>query len=297
MICPKCGHEISAGAPCPYCGHTVKLYSSNPAVNVLKSVGASPKFLVATIAYSLMVVLSLFSMSSVVQGLNNVLVEVFGARAEGLVQSISGFTVAGGVVGILLNVLIGLGMWITFVSCSNTKTGNVSTTGITICRTLLVINLVCTCILTVFAVGFFAILGAGIVEAANELMENTGVPSVSAGAPIAVICGVLLVVILLVIFYEAGAVKALTRIRKTARTGVADNRISRYFMVLTLLQGVFRCIYGVADLFSDPLDGIGQVLSGVAAFFVALCLFGYCKQMTPLRFGTGVPTAPQPPQA
>ena len=46
MICPKCGRTVPDGAPCP-CGAPV--LSSNPAVNLMKTLGSSPKFLTAAI--------------------------------------------------------------------------------------------------------------------------------------------------------------------------------------------------------------------------------------------------------
>ena len=49
MICPKCGRTVPDGAPCP-CGAPV--LSSNPAVNLMKTLGSSPKFLTAAILYS-----------------------------------------------------------------------------------------------------------------------------------------------------------------------------------------------------------------------------------------------------
>ena len=59
MICPKCGRVIPDGTQCP-CG--APLLSSNPAVNVIKTLGSSPKFLAVAILYS---VAALFSAVSV----------------------------------------------------------------------------------------------------------------------------------------------------------------------------------------------------------------------------------------
>ena len=52
MICPKCGRTVPDGAPCP-CGAPV--LSSNPAVNRMKTLGSSPKFLTAAILCSVTV--------------------------------------------------------------------------------------------------------------------------------------------------------------------------------------------------------------------------------------------------
>ena len=56
MICPKCGRTVPDGAPCP-CGAPV--LSSNPAVNLKKTLGSSPKFLTAAILDSVTVLFNL----------------------------------------------------------------------------------------------------------------------------------------------------------------------------------------------------------------------------------------------
>lgn len=58
MICPKCGRTVPDGAPCP-CGAPV--LSSNPAVNLMKTLGSSPKFLAAAILYSVTVLFNLLA--------------------------------------------------------------------------------------------------------------------------------------------------------------------------------------------------------------------------------------------
>ena len=58
MICPKCGRMVPDGSQCP-CGAPV--LSSNPAVNLLKTIGSSPKFLTAVILYTVMVLFNILS--------------------------------------------------------------------------------------------------------------------------------------------------------------------------------------------------------------------------------------------
>ncbi len=58
MICPKCGRTVPDGAPCP-CGAPV--LSSNPAVNLMKTLGSSPKFLTAAILCSVTVLFNLLA--------------------------------------------------------------------------------------------------------------------------------------------------------------------------------------------------------------------------------------------
>ena len=58
MMCPKCGRTIPDGTQCP-CGAPV--LSSNPAVNLIKTLGSSPKFLAAAILTSVMVLFSILA--------------------------------------------------------------------------------------------------------------------------------------------------------------------------------------------------------------------------------------------
>ena len=58
MMCPKCGRTIPDGTQCP-CGAPV--LSSNPAVNLIKTLGSSQKFLAAAILTSVMVLFSILA--------------------------------------------------------------------------------------------------------------------------------------------------------------------------------------------------------------------------------------------
>ena len=46
MLCPKCGRMLPDGVPCP-CG--APLRSTNPAVNLIKTLGVSAKLLAAAV--------------------------------------------------------------------------------------------------------------------------------------------------------------------------------------------------------------------------------------------------------
>ena len=59
MQCPKCGREIPYGTVCSCSANTP--LSSNPAVNVLKTIGSSPLFLTAAVLYSVATLISVFT--------------------------------------------------------------------------------------------------------------------------------------------------------------------------------------------------------------------------------------------
>ncbi len=60
MICPNCGRDIPDGSVCPCTLQSTPL-SDNPALNIVKTIGSSPLFLVMTIFLSLSTLFTILS--------------------------------------------------------------------------------------------------------------------------------------------------------------------------------------------------------------------------------------------
>ena len=177
MICPKCGRVIPDGTQCP-CG--APLLSSNPAVNVIKTLGSSPKFLAVAILYSvaaLFSAVSVFNTDALASPLYYYAAN-YGLNSDAfytVMEAAEGGGIAGAVIGLIPAILIGVSIWLFYVSCRNVQTGNVSTAGLTICKVISYIGLVGVCLLILllvvcFFLVLFAVGGSGDLSPAIILM-------------------------------------------------------------------------------------------------------------------------------
>ncbi len=288
MICPKCGRNNPDGMACP-CG--APLLSSNPAVNLLKSLGSSPLFLAAAILATAAPVL--FILALVTSG---------GQYASGLISfrytingqevvypgvgNDFGAVVLGSLLFALPVLLAALGMWLFYGSSRNRHTGNVSTAGLTICKVIAIAAVV----LCIVAAALYAILLLLLMIFSNAFSEwiyyNSG-EYVPAGlfVGLALVALVFFVgLMLLPIFFYFGVIKALNRMKRTARTGEPNDKVSYYVMVFLFILAVFGAIGGLVGLFSNFWGGASSLC--YAAFYVlcALLLNKYRNKMTMLRY-------------
>lgn len=277
------------------------LLSSNPAVNVLKTVGSSTQFLIATILYTVNVVVSVIAGFIAPAGSAvylNSLYEAMGLEGSEAIDLAAESAGAGSMVGIvggsITAILTAVALWLIWVACRNTQTGGVSTTGITILKVLarimqvlfIVLAVIVAVALILFALGF-ASVGPELIGSLDG-MEEYGV-SAAMGSGIAM--GVLIVaaiilaaVFALVIAYYICAVRVTDRVRNVANTGVADNRIPGFFVVMNWIFAVLNILDGLATLATSPLAGIGSVLGGVFFILINLCLNRYKSDMSAVMY-------------
>lgn len=271
--------------------------SSNPAVNVLKNVGASPLFLVATILYSAGILGSIIASFFVRSDLSNILYMMYQMGLDvspvmpyidQVLEASRSSSVITAILGAIPTILIALGMWMTWASCRDMRSGNVTTTGLTVCRVILMIYRVLVIIgMVLVAIGGVVMLVGGVS------LGGRGSGYGYAGVGLAVVAVLMLFVgvgllVLLLCFYNS-AIRAVTRIRETARTGVPDNRISMFLIVMIWIMAVLAVISGLSSMAISPAAGLVGVLQAVASILVAICLKKYRDQMTAL---TPAPAAP-----
>lgn len=285
MICPKCGRVIPDGVPCP-CGAT--LLSSNPAVNLIKTIGSSTKFLTATILYSVAVLFALLATFT----MQNLMVELYYYGANTgvdpevfypMMSVMESSSVAASVVASIPSVLAVVGMWLFYASCRSTQTGNVSTTGLTICKVISYISLVLYCLVEFLLV----ILGIIFVVAAGASSNVSYYGASSLAAAMAVIVIVLLLVaafIALFIALQVSVIRTINRIKASAITGVPDNRISRFLTGFLMVMGILGAFSGVVSLITSPLAGIGALAGAATMILISLVLTEYRNKMTMLVY-------------
>lgn len=302
MICPKCGRTVPDGAQCP-CSVGTPVLSSNPALNVIKTIGSSPLFLALAVLLSLSAVLSIFSSVGTEDLMSNL---YYYAANSGLDPSViysmldfvDGSTIVGAVIGAIPSILIAVGVWMHFATSKNVQSGNISTAGMTICKVLTYISLILMCLLSAFLVVVMIIAVAAAGSISYEYYGYDYGGGVAAGMIVLMVAVLIGIAIFLALYvaYEICVIKTINRIKATALSGVPDNRIPGFLTVINYVFAVFMGISGLASLFSTPVIGIGSLVSAASLVLVSMSLGNYRKQMTMLLYPPVQPVyAAQPP--
>ena len=300
MICPKCGRNIPDGSVCP-CSYNTPVLSSNPAVNTLKTIGSSPLFLVVSNLLSIAPVLTIASQL----GLRDNVWDLFYYAMQldldpslfyPVIDAASSMSVAGAVLSAVPAILIAVAMWITYASCRDTQSGNVSTAGLTICKVLSIISLVCICILAAILVLFMVILLiAGVAEAANDVYGYDASIAQAGIAVLLVLFVILAAVLALAVIYQVCVIKTINRIKATATTGVPDNRIPNFLVVMNYIEAAGMVLAGLANLFTTPILGLGSLVGAATLVIISIILTRYRSGMTLLMYPPVQPVYPQQP--
>lgn len=305
MICPRCGRNIPDGSVCP-CSYGSPVLSSNPAVNALKTLGSSTLFLVAAILLTASPVLSVVGQMSLRDSISDL---IFYAAQLDLdpsilypaMQSMESVSIVTAVFSCIPEILIAVAMWITFTSSRNAQSGNVSTAGLTICKVLSIISLVGVCI---GAAALLILLVVFLVAGANELgnamaYDYYDASMAQAGIAVVVVLAIVLTAVLvLMIFYQVSVIKTINRIKATAVSGVPDNRVSNYLIVMNYILAVGSALGGLANLFTSPFIGLAGLVGAATLIIISILLSKYRSAMSLLMYPPVQPVYPgqMPPQ-
>lgn len=308
MLCPKCGRTVPDGVPCP-CG--APLLSSNPAVNVIKTLGSSPLFLAAAILYTASVVLGFFSSL----GSSALFTELYYYGANygldpdifyPLMDALESGSVVTVVVEAIPSLLMAAAMWMFYATCCSTKSGNISTAGLTVCKVLSYITVVGICLLALLLVACFVILliaaAAGGVTTASYYDGygyDYGYGAAASATAVIVLVAVVLVVavalLVLLLVYQLAVIRTINRVKASALTGTPDNRVPRFLTGMLFVLGVLGGLGGLASLFTSPVSGLAALASAACMILLALCLGRYRNLMTMLLFPPVQPVYPGGP--
>lgn len=245
--------------------------STHPVVNAVKTVGSSPLFLIAVIAYTAQTVLSAIGMTM--------------GNAESFAHFMNALGTLGqpGTTGAFLNVnfvspisiLLIIGLWMIFAAAANSQSDTMSTAGLTMIKVVMIITLVLFCIVAAMAL-LLLLLGVGIAAAMEEAFA----------AP-AIIIAVLVVAAAFVIFYVAKIIQSIDSVKHTIATGQPSNRVSVFIGVLCIINGgiTFLTVAGTCVAFPLLIDGIwlGESLcAGLANVLFGAVIFSYRGKMKEL---------------
>lgn len=292
MICPKCGRDIPDGTQCP-CG--APLLSSNPTVNLIKTLGSSPKFLSVAVLSTVSIVLGFLGSLS----LNNMLKEVFATSAQlngdvelmAAMEAVFAFLDSSMILFVILGslpmILFIVGMWMFYASSRSKVTGNVSTTGLTVCKVPAYLALVCYCLLGALLV-LLVVLWIIAFAAGTMSSSNYGDVGAEGIAFLLVVFIFFLVVagglVALAIAYQVGIIRFINRVKASAATGVPDNRVSRFLTGFMMVLGILSVVGSLGSLVTSPLSCLGSLASAAAMIVMSLLLSEYRNKMTMLLY-------------
>lgn len=301
MLCPNCGREIPDGTVCPCMGGSSAL-SSNPAVNVIKSIGSSTIFLVLAILSTVSVVLSVITdVTTVSSGVPEYLYDIY--NSMGIDPSVYASAVSSGsvssaisiVVSIVLSSLTTIALWLHYFTCKNQNSGNISTAGLTILKVftwISIVSVIIVCVCMVILMVALMALG-GSLGAYYDSPEAAGL-TVGLIVFLLILLGALLG---LMLAYEIAMLRVINRAKTIAYNGIPDNRVSQFLIVMSYLMGGFSCLVALISLFGSPLSGIAGLASGAASILTGVCLSRYRKEMTAVMYPPVQPVyAAQPVQ-
>ncbi len=306
MFCPNCGATNQDGAKfCQSCGTTLitsqyqhpdapqtntynttnvkspLLRSTNPAINLLKTVAASPMFLTLVIAYSVAVLFNIISSLNVINSLDSYLYFLRSALGTSMyleiLDSIESTTVGYTFIGSIPSIVTAAGLWMIYVAGTDTRSGNMKTTGFTIVRVMTIISLVLM-IISAVLVGLAFIIIFGAIEDTGRYY--TGYSSISA---IITVCFLLIgCIFTMTIIYLVKLLKTIGTVINTASRGIPGDSISGYVGGCCYVLGAFQ-ILGLfsAYNFLSAIPGIG-----FSVFYICLgmLLFDYRKKMRDLMY-------------
>lgn len=295
MICPNCGRKLPDGAVCP-CGGTQRLLSSNPALHALKSVGSSPAFLAAAILYlisSLLSIIDFFYSRSMNYGVPSY---YYNYNAYIALKNLEGL------IGSVPMILMTIALWIHYFTCKQTRSGNISTAGLTLWR---VVQIILAClsggmILTLLLSLIIYLVSRNqlndyISFYYSQYYEFFGRYYFIGEIIIGVVVSTILACALF-LCYEIVYAKMLGRIRRTALSGVADKRISRFVIGMLYVCAGSDLIMSLSRLRANWIGALFTCCSAAGMILLAILFSRYKKNMALVMYLPMQPVHAAPPQ-
>ncbi len=248
----------------------------NPAVAAVKKTGGSVLFLIATITYTVLLLLSLISaFMPTAAPYADLLYEITGDYSVYYANSAaSAGSIVGALIGSIPTILLTAGLWMIF-GASKTKNPRVSTGGFTMINVVEIFMLVLVSI-ALAVVCIVMLVGALAVHETMSYASYWGfgggsAVGVATTAFIAIFVFLILFCVLAIIYY-AKLVGSIRVIKKAANGIVAGRKISLFVIVINFIMIGFSVIGLIANLmffnfltlFSNLLSIAFQVLITIA---------------------------------
>ena len=231
----------------------------NPAVAAVKKTGGSALFLIATITYTVLLLLNLISafMPSTLSTYADMLYNLtYDYSVYETLYTLNTGSIVGALIGSIPTILIAIGLWMIFGACK-TKNPRVSTGGFTMINVIQIIMIVLLS-LALAAVCVLLVIAALAVREVSSYSSYYGYYSYSGANAVLGMASTLFIVIfaiaiLLIVFaliYYAKFVGTIRVIKKAANGIVAGKKISMFVIVMNFIVIGFNAIGLIGNLIS-----------------------------------------------
>lgn len=265
-----------------------------PMLSALKEKGGSAGFLIATILFTLSLVMTIVSAFSIGGQLYEIVNMINAYVGMGMTEAAADVTEIYNVVNQMAPVLtvisflssiptiiICIGLWCIYGTCKKSGNQPLKTGGFTAIKVIFILNMIGTCISYAFIVFMFAFIflaAAAEGVSMSDLMyslemagsmgygDAEAIAGIIAGA-FGFIVVLLIVVMVLSIIYLAKIIGCLNRAKEIIVTGKTSKNVSAFVGVFLMLGGIGNALGGLISL------DIATILSGVTSIIFASLLF------------------------
>ena len=326
LFCLNCGAGVSAGSLGPAPGGSdyprmspsgpapapSPAYSSRPGsfgkisegVRIVRSLAGSAQFLVASITFTLSIVLGLIVSSTAYSSTLNRLLSLLNemglsgselSELESLREYAYRIDSASFGIGLLFSIpaiLTTVGLWMTYMEGRKTEKRDFSTTGLSIIHVLAILDFVVTCIICAIITLFVLISVFGILS----YMSSDDSGGVIAGILIGVALFALIIV--LVLLYKFKVFQMVGAAKEMALSGKPVQKASMYVGIILMISAVFSLPGIFTGLATSIFVSLQSLCSIIYTVCFALLIFS-CRSKTEdalLNPGTDYYSGPSDPE-
>lgn len=240
---------------------------ANPAVAAVKKTGGSALFLIATITYTVTVLLSLISafMPSSMYAYADMLYELtYDYSVYETISAMNAGSIFGALIASIPTILTALGLWLIYGASKSNKP-RVSTGGLTMINVFQIIMLVLASLGLAIICVLMVVATLAVREAnAWSFYGYSGAEAVLgiAGTAFLVIFAILILFMVLAIIYYAKLIGSIRVIKKAANGIVAGKKISLFVIVINFIMIGFSVIGLISSLvFFNFITFLGNLTS------------------------------------
>ena len=282
-FCPGCGASVHVDAPATPAQPAPQTVSQpqqqmlpldkipdSPRLVALKKLARSPMMLIAALAFTASVVMSIWSSISVSGFMAEFLEMVMNTAADGansipFEMDANGYIISA-IMGAIPGILTVIALWVTYFSAYKKK--GMSTAGLTIVKVLQIIALVAV---SLAAAGVMLVMGLTIAAGASE-----GASPALTG--LIVTTSVIGVIFILVITYYARIIGSINAAAEVITNGRTPKRVSVYVAIVLIVGAVLSALSALPYLSMDAMKqqivhalvSTGEVPAEVAQIFNTL---------------------------
>lgn len=319
MICSHCGQQNRDGSAfCVYCGTAFQpaqpmpvqpvqpqppygyapVQPRHPVIEAVRSVAASPLYLVAVIAFTVALVFSVLGAGESASAMYDMLGELSMDMDMGEFMpdyASSAYSVGaavGGIFGSIPNILLVVGLWMIYAAAKKNEPG-ISSGGFTLVWVMQVIGLVGVCV----AAGLVAlVLLIALLVSGLSVVDIPDADGTIALVLIAVVAVLFAAIMAFAIVYRVKTMKMVGAVRQTLSTGIPSDKISMLVVVLCFAGGGMAGLSALGSLASlAVMTALSTAASAVASILFGVVALRYRDTMRQLMYpASATYVAPQP---